>query len=717
MSTVSSPTGRRLRRSVDSANASATHAKADRRAYLVVLLLLSLLAWAPLLYPGYFQVHSGFLPLFNLADLAATSGKLAWLPTVGVTPDLLRGEGPLAYWLALLLRPLAGELGAVKATFALSIIAAGMGVYTWTRRSLTDFAGQANDMALQGLLTRRSGLLAAMVAMLWPPLLATVYVRGALAEALFMALLPWALWAVSRVRSAAPNATPHPSPFTDPAARIALSALLVAALFWTQAGLALWAAGLLLVWALWPGATPRSRGLAAGAVAGGALLGGGLFLLLHRGPGLPAPALDVAGHAVYLYQLLSSAWGFGVSTSGWQDGLPLQLGFAALSLALLTLILGFTGRPRPPITDHRTPITSLTFAAVAALLLILLTTTLARPLWRVDLLAATVRYPWQLFALVGPLLALLAGAVVVVERRLAVLPVWAAAVALVALSSYPYLAPRFTQVLPNPVAPMIFGANQVTLVTGTVRDRPEQAEAGTVGDRPEQAEAGTVRDRPEQAEAGTVRDRPEQGEAGTVGDRPEQAEAGTVGDRPEQAEAGTVRDRPEQAEAGTVGDRPEQAEAGTVGDRPEQAEAGTVGDRPEQDWPEQDWPEQDWPEQATPLAPSPSEGEGWGEGDSLPITLAWQALQPIDFDYNVFIHALDAAGNRVAQWDGQPLRAGEPAPMTTWGVGEIVSSVYRLELDPAAAPVQRVLVGLYNWQTGERLLVNGSDGVTLEVGP
>ena len=56
----------------------------------------------------------------------------------------------------------------------------------------------------------------------------------------------------------------------------------------------------------------------------------------------------------------------------------------------------------------------------------------------------------------------------------------------------------------------------------------------------------------------------------------------------------------------------------------------------------------------------------------LTVTIAWQALQPIDFDYNLFIHALDAAGNRVAQWDGQPLAAGEPYPMTAWLVGEIV---------------------------------------------
>jgi hypothetical protein len=201
-------------------------------------------------------------------------------------------------------------------------------------------------------------------------------------------------------------------------------------------------------------------------------------------------------------------------------------------------------------------------------------------------LAAIVTYPWQLYALIGPLLALLAGAVVVVERRLAVLPIWAAAVALVVLSSYPYLAPRFTQVTPDPAAPAVFGANQVTLVTTAVST----------------------------------------------------------------------------------------------------GEVGSVGDRPEQD-------------------------------ESLTVTAAWQALQPIDFDYNVFVHAVDAAGNRVAQWDGQPLRDGEAYPMTAWSVGEIVENSYRLELDTAAAPVQRVDVGLYNWQTGERLPVSGDDKVALEVGP
>ncbi len=574
--------------------AQTEHDDARRGAYLLALLLLSLFAWAPLLYPGYLQVHSGFLPVFNLADLAASSNKLTWLPSIGVTPDLLRGEGPLAYWLALLLRPLAGDVDAIKGIFALSIIALGLGTFAWARRDLSDIEDDfdgVDGLAAnpKGLLSTRAGLLAAVIAMLWPPLLGMVYVRGALAEAVFMAVVAWALWGVSGVRCQVSGVKFHVSRATY----AVVAGVLVAALFWTQAGLALWATALLLAWALWPCATWRGRGIAAVAVLAGALLGGGLFALLHAGQGLAGQAPDVAAHAVYPYQFLSPAWGFGVSTPGWQDSLPLQLGFAALGLAVLTVVLGFgrTRRPQPaasdndpPITDYRLPITvyPLGLAAIAALVLILLTTTLARPLWRMELLAATLTYPWQLFALVGPLLALLACAVVVVERRLAVLPLWAAAVALVVLSSYAYLAPRFTQVTPEAAAPMIFGADQVALLS---------------------------------------------------------------------AQTGTVRDQPELREQGET------------------------------------------------------------------VTVAWQALQPIDFDYNVFVHAVDAAGNRVAQWDGQPERAGEPYPMTTWPVGEIVSNNYRLELDPAAAPVSRVYVGLYNWQMGERLLVNGDDKVTLEVGP
>ncbi|MCB0200153.1 MAG: hypothetical protein KDI03_08780, partial [Anaerolineae bacterium] len=128
----------------------------------------------------------------------------------------------------------------------------------------------------------------------------------------------------------------------------------------------------------------------------------------------------------------------------------------------------------------------------------------------------------------------------------------------------------------------------------------------------------------------------------------------------------------------------------------------------------------------TPLTPSssPLRGEGRGEGEilagnALTLTVVWQPLQPLDFDYNLFIHGFDGEGNRIAQWDGQPQRDGEADPMTTWSVGEIVSGDYVLttEDDRPISDVATLWLGLYNWQTGERLPVNGDDKVILSLLP
>ena len=186
------------------------------------------------------------------------------------------------------------------------------------------------------------------------------------------------------------------------------------------------------------------------------------------------------------------------------------------------------------------------------------------------MLASTLTYPWQLFALVGPLLAILAGAVLVVERRLALLPMWAGLVVFVVLSSTAYLSPRFTQVDPSTAPAVIFGSNQVTLLTADATFFNEQT--------------------------------PSVGSPYTL-------------------PLLTCHLPPADLPPATL-------------------------------------------QPATPLT----------------VTVAWQALQPIDFDYNLFVHAVDAAGNKLAQWDGQPQRGQDPYPMTQWPVGEIVP-----EHDPLGA--------------------------------
>ena len=99
-------------------------------------------------------------------------------------------------------------------------------------------------------------------------------------------------------------------------------------------------------------------------------------------------------------------------------------------------------------------------------------------------------------------------------------------------------------------------------------------------------------------------------------------------------------------------------------------------------------------------------------GQTVTVRAVWQALQPIDFDYNIFIHIVDDAGNAVAQFDGQPRKGSRP--MTTWLPGEIIPDAYQLSIPADAPPSLHVRMGLYNWQTLDRLpLAAGGDALTI----
>jgi hypothetical protein len=84
------------------------------------------------------------------------------------------------------------------------------------------------------------------------------------------------------------------------------------------------------------------------------------------------------------------------------------------------------------------------------------------------------------------------------------------------------------------------------------------------------------------------------------------------------------------------------------------------------------------------------------------LTLCWTALKPLNEDYTVFVHLLDAAGNPLGTADGPP--AGGQYPTTAWQPGEWVADSRALALPPGVA----VEVGLYVLATGERLPVDGT---------
>ncbi len=97
-------------------------------------------------------------------------------------------------------------------------------------------------------------------------------------------------------------------------------------------------------------------------------------------------------------------------------------------------------------------------------------------------------------------------------------------------------------------------------------------------------------------------------------------------------------------------------------------------------------------------------------GEVVRLDITWQALQPFSEDWKVFVHLVDAKGQVLAQFDGQP-REGDYST-SRWIPGELIKDSYPL-LMPATLPPgpYQVFVGLYSEVTGARLPVpNDSEG-------
>jgi len=269
-------------------------------------------------------------------------------------------------------------------------------------------------------------------------------VRGAYAEAWLWALWPVVLWAVDGLAGRRRWVS----------ALVGLAAL--GAAFWTQAGLTTVFFLGMCIGLFWQRRTSRWGWIALVVMAA---------VAVYVGFRSPQPRVTLADHLVYPFQLLSPAWGFGASVPGWADGLSFQLGLAAVGLGAAAAILKAAPKRAGADDDATTPgemgelggierdavsFGRAFWAWVAVLTtIVLLTLTLAGPVWRVTGLDELLTYPWQLLALAGLPLAFLAGSVIRVDRRLGELPAWAGLAALVVLASYPYLAPRFTRVDPG----------------------------------------------------------------------------------------------------------------------------------------------------------------------------------------------------------------------------------------------------------------------------
>ena len=97
-------------------------------------------------------------------------------------------------------------------------------------------------------------------------------------------------------------------------------------------------------------------------------------------------------------------------------------------------------------------------------------------------------------------------------------------------------------------------------------------------------------------------------------------------------------------------------------------------------------------------------------GDTVSLTLYWQAQQPIERRYKVFTHLLGEVYNGArdsflwGQRDNEPQAGARPT--STWRSGEVIADRYAIPLDAGAPPgVYSIEIGLYDPATLERLPV------------
>ncbi len=366
-----------------------------KRTFLLLALLIP--ALAPLTYPGFINTLATFLPVYRASDWA-------W--------DPLSEGGFLVYLLASWLQK-AGLTGAdsVKAIWALSLTLGTLGVFFW----------------LQG--KGPEALLASVLYVYSPFILAAIYVRGELGEPFFWGLLPWLFATLSWGGRGA---------FAYFAA-LGISILLVL----TNPGLAVFA-----------------------------LIAGAIYALLHRRwlfPLLafflgftmypftrtffPGPNPEFFAHFVLPHQIFSAWWGVKASSHGWIEEMPFQLGVAPLALSFLSLLGWSKARDRAG-----------SFALALALIPVFLSLPLAYPLWKVSSLWKLLRYPWEILGFTALGLAILGGMSLKYIPALKDWPLWAAISTLVLLGSYRYLEPNFVDYVPQSGPLAVIGSDNAILV-------------------------------------------------------------------------------------------------------------------------------------------------------------------------------------------------------------------------------------------------------------
>lgn len=356
---------------------------------LLIVALAAATAASPLLRPGFPQSHDGEFHLFRLLDYVALlrDGELypRWSPfmAVGYGYPVHNFYAPASAWVGSGFQLLGlGAVQAFKATLAMSILVAGLSMYLLARREQGRVGGVVSGVAYATL----------------PYLLVDVYVRGALAEAWGLAILPLAFAAG---RSAVEVRT---------LSTAAVAALAFGALALTHNMTALLGLPFVAVYAVLPlfcerrtwtlGSLLREGWPLAGALAWGLGLSA-----IYWAPALGEMALVasdalVGGYFDYrrgfhaVEDLVERDVYFEYNTVGYRAGLvQIVLAMAGLAIAL----------------SARRGLATVAFLAATLVLSLYMQVELSTPIWEAVPLLRFLQFPWRWLMLTGLATALLVG--------------------------------------------------------------------------------------------------------------------------------------------------------------------------------------------------------------------------------------------------------------------------------------------------------------------
>ncbi len=99
------------------------------------------------------------------------------------------------------------------------------------------------------------------------------------------------------------------------------------------------------------------------------------------------------------------------------------------------------------------------------------------------------------------------------------------------------------------------------------------------------------------------------------------------------------------------------------------------------------------------------------------LLLYWRALKPVDKDYTIFAHLVDAGGTQIAGRDTQPHRGTIPTSVWTPGPAIVEGIVLPIGADTPPAQNARIELGLYELATMERLPIARAQTDSVVFGP